>query len=478
MSQAARARWRGTAVAALVVVATACVPLSRPGTPPPGGGSPSPTRTPSGALPTGLPARLGIGLSASPPDLASSPPGWVTSAGIPFDYAYQYLAGGVNTGGGWQTWNSNAQFPLLYAQSAHARGAIPVFPYYMLLQSSGSCGSCGEAQRDLTNLNTASLMATYYADFAKLMQRLGRGTYDTVTGYGGTAIVHVEPDLSGYAEQAVLSGPACYGFCTGANNDPNQLRASVASSGEADVAGYPDTYRGFNLALLHLRDVYAPNVRLAFHVSNWATLRDIGSDTDPSLNATTQGDLAGSFAANSGVSSAPANTSTYDLVFNDVDDRDAGYYKYVAHSPNAFWDRLNVNVPDFARWEQYLDAVTATTGRRAMVWQVPLGNQWFQSENNTTGHYQDNRAEYFFAHPSELINIGVIGVLYGRGNAGSTTNTDDQGDGVTNPASVCTSDGLSSGTICSDHPSTVADDDGGYLRQEAAAYYRSPIAVS
>jgi hypothetical protein len=348
----------------------------------------------------------------------------------------------------------------------------------MLLQSSGSCGSCGEAQRDLTNLNTASLMAAYYADFAKLMQRLGGGTYDTVAGYGATAIVQVEPDLSGYAEQAVLQPSACFGFCTGAGNDPSQLRASVASSGVADVASYPDTWRGFNLALLHLRDRYAPNVRLAFHISNWATLRDIGSDTDPNLNATTQGNLAGSFAAASGVSSAPSDTSTYDLVFNDVSDRDAGYYKYVLNRSNAFWDRLNTALPNFARWEQYLGAVTAATGRRAMVWQVPLGNQWFQSVNNTTGHYQDNRAEYFFGHSSELTNVGVIGVLYGRGNGGSTTNTDAQGDGVTNPAPVCTSDGLSSGSICSNHASTVADDDGGYLRQAAGAYYASPLPVS
>ena len=184
---------------------------------------------------------------------------------------------------------------------------------------------------------------------------------------------------------------------------------------------------------MHLRDLYAPNVKLAFHVSNWATWRDIGSDTDPNLDPVAQGNLAGSFAAASGVSSAPAGTSTYDLVFNDVSDRDAGYYKYVVGRPHAFWDRLNVSLPNFVRWERYLGAITATTGRTAMVWQVPLGNQWAASENNTDGHYQDNRAEYFFGHVNELANVGVIGVLFGRGNGGSTTNTDDKGDGVTNP---------------------------------------------
>jgi len=427
-------------------------------------------------VPAGLPTHVGVGLAASPDDLA--PGGWVASTGVPFDYAYQYLAGGVNTGQGWQTWNASAEFPDLYANAAHARGTIPVFSYYMLLQSSGSCGACAEAQKDLTNLNTPSLMAAYYADFATLMQRLGAGTSGGVTGYGATTIVQVEPDLSGYAEQAVLSSPSCYGFCSGTGNDPTLLHASVASSGYAAAAGYPDTYQGFNLTLLHLRDLYAPNVRLAFHVSNWATLRDIGSDPDPSLSGATQGTLAGDFAAASGVSQAPANTSTYDLVFNDVDDRDAGYYKYVDGRADAFWDRLNVTVPDFARWEDYLGAVTAATGRRAMVWQVPLGNQYFDTDNNTPGHYQDNRAEYFFGHMADLSSIGVIGVLYGRGNAGSTTNTDAQGDGVTNPTPICDSDGLSSGSICNTHVSNVADDDGGYLRMAAAAYEASPVPTN
>jgi hypothetical protein len=461
------------AVLALAVLGAACVPVVAPPAPT---GPPVPPRTPPGVVPAGLPTHVGVGLAASPDDLA--PGGWVASTGVPFDYAYQYLAAGVNTGQGWQTWNSNATFPLLYADAARTRGTIPVFSYYMLLQSNGSCGSCAEAQKDLTNLNTPALMDAYYADFATLMQRLGAGTYGGVTGYGATSVVQVEPDLSGYAEQAVLSAPSCYGFCTGTGNDPTLLRASVASSGYAAAAGYPDTYQGFNLALLHLRDVYAPNVRLAFHVSNWATLRDIGSDPDPTLSGTTQGQLAGAFAAASGVSSAPANTSTYDLVFNDVDDRDAGYYKYVFGRADAFWDRLNVTVPDFARWEDYLGAVTAATGRRAVVWQVPLGNQYFDTENNSAGHYQDNRAEYFFGHMAELRDIGVIAVLYGRGNAGSTTNTDAQGDGVTNPTPICTSDGMSSGSVCNSHTSTVADDDGGYLRMAAAAYEASPIPTN
>jgi hypothetical protein len=399
------------------------------------------------------------------------------NSGIPFDYAYQYLAGGVNTGNGWQTWNTSGQFPLWYAQGSASHGYIPVFPYYQLLQSNGPCNTCGEAQRDLANLNSTSTMASLYADFTVLMKRLGTGSWDGIAGFGKTAIVHVEPDLSGYAQQAVLDPNACYGFCTGSGNDPSLLEASVAASGTSDVAAYANTYRGFNQALLHLRDLYAPNVLLAFHVSDWATRYDVGSSTDATLDWTALGNQAGAFAAASGVNQSAPGTSTYDLVFNDVADRDAGYYKYVYGQAHSFWDKLNAALPNFHTWEQYLKAVTATTGKPAIVWQIPLGNQWFQTENNTDGHYQDNRAEYFFSHLPELQQAGVVGLLFGRGNGGSTTNEDAKADGVTNPASSCTTDGLSSGQVCNNHASTVSDDDGGYLRMAAADYYTAPLPV-
>src|SRR5205823_7479561 len=90
---------------------------------------------------------------------------------------------------------------------------------------------------------------------------------------------------------------------------------------------------------------------------------------------------------------------------------------------------------------------------------------------------QDNRAEYFFSRMSELQQAGVIGLLFGAGNGGSTTQTDDKADGVTNPPSFCTSDGLSSGQVCNNHTSTVSDDDGGYLRMAAGNYYQAPLPI-
>src|SRR6476620_7437655 len=78
-------------------------------------------------VPPGLPSHLGIGLGAGPGDQ------WMPDSGIPFDYTYQYLAGGANTGSGWRYWNTDAQFPLWYAQGASANGYIPFFSYYMML---------------------------------------------------------------------------------------------------------------------------------------------------------------------------------------------------------------------------------------------------------------------------------------------------------------------------------------------------------
>jgi len=431
----------------------------------------------AGPIPAGLPSHFGIGLAAAPDSTGIY--GWMPNSGIHFDYAYQYLSGRTNTNSGWETWNSSGQFALYYAQRAASHSYIPVFSYYELLQSSGTCGSCGEAQKDLSNLNNASLMASYFANFRLLMQRLGSGTYGGIAGYGKTAIVQVEPDLSGHAQQAVLTtASSCYGYCTAQGNNPAYLTAAVASSGDADVSGYPNTYQGFNWALLHLRDLYAPNVRLAFHVSDWATGIDIGSNTSSTVDASSLGQEAGFFAAQSGTGTVPSGVHPYDLLFNDVADRDAGYYKYVYNNPNVWWDRLNVTFPNFHRWEGYVSAASQAAGKSVIVWQIPLGNQYFDTENNTNGHYQDNRAEYFMSHIQELAGSGMIGLLFGAGNGGSTVNNDGMGDGITNPTPLCTSDGLSSGQICANHTSTVSDDDGSYIRMTAQQYYANPYSLT
>lgn len=437
-------------------------------TPPP---PPVPASLP--AYPSQMPNYLSIGVTAYPDHEGLT--GWMPETGIPWGYAYQYLAAGVNTSDGWATWGGNDKFAYNYALSADQQGYLPVFTYYNLLQSDGPCSGCNEAQKDLAHLNDPTLMKAYFENFIKLLKDMGPGTYDGRPGFGKPVIIHVEPDLSAYAQQAVLDNGRCYGFCSGQGNDPSLLNAAIASSGVPEVADFPNTYQGFHWAMLHLRDLYAPNALMATHVSGWATMYDLGGDTDPWLDAEELGKVAGTFAALSGTQVVPAGVSTYDLVFNDVADRDAGHY--ASMGKQTWWDRTNLTFPNFHRWEEYISNIVQVTGKRMVVWQIPTGNQYFATMDNSYGHYQDNKVEYFYDHMQELANYGVVALLFGRGNPGSNAHWDENENGVTNGTPFCTTAGMGHGQVCNDHISTVPDDDGGYLRMRSEAYLQDPLQV-
>lgn len=101
-------------------------------------------------LPAGWPNRLELGMGDGPGGAAAM------KATAPFAFRYQYLAGGANTKNGWATWNADGDFARFYIQDSIANGLIPVFTYYMLLQSLPGGGS--ESDAVFTNLNTTSTM--------------------------------------------------------------------------------------------------------------------------------------------------------------------------------------------------------------------------------------------------------------------------------------------------------------------------------
>ena len=409
-------------------------------------------------IPNGLPAYVGIGLSGGPnSDGIGSYPGdtsgWIHNSGVPFDYAYQYLAGGVNTNNGWETWGSacspwSRNFVTCYIQTATADNRMPVFSYYEMLQSNGSCNSCGESQRDLSNLNNSATMAAYYANFTSLMQQ--------IAATGKKVVVHVEPDLSGFVQKA--------------SQNPAATPAAVTNTGNADLQnlGLANTYTGYNQALLRLRDKYAPNVLLGFHFSPWAVSSYLGSNTSPNVDVAAASAETANFIKGAGLINNPSGISSWDLLFTDVADRDAAV-------TGNWWDRNNVTFPNFARWERWVAGIHAATSKWTFVWQVPMGNQYFQTENNTSGHMQDNRAEYFLGHVSELAGSGISAVLFGQGNSGSSNYFDQNRDGLTNPAPITSSNGLNSGTITNNHPAQYSDDDGGYIRIFTKAYYTNGV---
>lgn len=383
----------------------------------------------------------------SPPGGTKYLNGMRSQNGAAFDYRYQYLSGGVNTGNGWETWNSPAgAFATYYIQESAQNKYIPVLVYYEMLQSNGSCGNCQESQKDLSNLNNPGTMKAYYTNWALLMQKIGAAHK--------TTLVIVEPDLWGFMEQSVVGG----------TNSAASIHASVASSGYAAAAGLPNTAQGFAWALLHLRDLYAPNAVLALHASNWATNRDISSDTDPNLNVKSVAQKEAQFLLSAGIKGNPTNISKWNLLSNDVADRDS------QQSGGHWWDRTNKTLPNFSRYLQFITALTADSGLHVMMWQVPEGNQYFDTENNSQGHTQDNRAEYILSHVPDFAHAGIIGVLFGPGQGG-TDYMDARKDGVTNPAPISTFQC----NQCNTHQSQYADDDGGYLRIFVGQYYKNGV---
>jgi len=351
--------------------------------------APSQAAAVAAALPQ---TRLEFGLANDPGNL-----GWMTASGVPWGYRYQYLSAGVNTNQGWETWNSpTGAFATYYMDASSANGYLPVFSYYELLQSNPSTGA-NESDRDYSNLNNASTMAAYYANFKLLMQKAG--------AYGKTVVVQVEPDLWGYLQQRASGG------------DASTVSASVSGSGFADVAGIPNTAQGFGRALLKIRDLYATNAQLAIHASGWANGIDIDSSTDPTVNAVAVADATAAFLNSAGIASNPYG-STWDLVFNDLDDHDAAWWEQQGRDNASFthwWDPSNTTYPNFTRYLAWVAELKAKTGRPQVAWQVPVGNQYFLTMNNTCGHYQDNVAPYFISHASDLFSAGLIAVLFGAG---------------------------------------------------------------
>jgi hypothetical protein len=195
-------------------------------------------------------------------------------------------------------------------------------------------------------------------------------------------------------------------------------------------------------------------VVLAYSLSLW------GTKVDPIYQKPSDAQID-TLAGRSAAFYASLNAS-FDLVFAEFTDRDAAFKQYQNGDGGASWWYAD----DFARNARYLGRFSALTRKRIVMWQIPLGNTKMRAMNNTWDHYQDNKVEWFFDDPgraslSAYARAGVIAFLFGRGDDGATCACDAAGDGVTNPPAIG----------ANTRASLNADDDGGYLRERAAAYY-------
>ena len=379
-------------------------------------------------LPAGWPSTLQLGMS-------DGPGGAATMRGTaPFGFRYQYLAGGVNTGGGWSTWNPNGDFATYYIQDSVQHGITPVFTYYQIRQSAPNQGQ-GDGDADFNNLQNSGTMSTYFNDVKLFMQKAGAFPQTKV-------VLHVEPDLWGFLEQRAT------------NDDATTVPAQVASTGMPELAGLPNNASGLARAIVHLRDLYAPNVFVAYHLSVWGTGNDILYSKPDNTTVTNLATRAATFYQ--------SLQAPFDITFAEYSDRDAAFKQYQYGDGGASW----WGAADYQRNELFISRFVSLSQRRVVFWQIPVGNTRMQAENNTWDHYQDNHVEWLLDDPSRTnlnayLQAGVVAYLFGGGGSGTTCACDAAGDGVTNPPPI-------NGNT---RPSLSADDDGGFFRDRTANYY-------
>ena len=169
-----------------------------------------------------------------------------TAKAAPFDVRYLYLAGGIfdgsapcsscatncNAGGQscansnpngcswWGCWQydqvSPGDYLRVFLNNAQTNNQIPMVTYYQILQASGA----SEGAPVVAAANNASFMSRYFADWRFVLQQIGQRT----------ALLHIEPDFWGFAQQV--------------NANPQAIPAAVASANATDCSSQANNIAG------------------------------------------------------------------------------------------------------------------------------------------------------------------------------------------------------------------------------------------
>jgi hypothetical protein len=337
------------------------------------------------------------------------------SASAPFDVRYLYLAGGLADGDGtcascgacttrgascsgastcdwWGCWQDPATAPGKYLRDLLAKtasaGMLPMISYYEVLQTSG----VAEGSAEINALQDAALTTRWFNDFRFVLRQIG----------AAPALLHLEPDLWGYAEKMT--------------SDPTTLAAAVTRGNPTDCAGLPDSFAGFGRCAIAMVRKYAPNARVGLHASAWASGIDGTNNRDKSVDMPAQARRVADFLLACGAADS-------DFVVVEASDRDAGYYRSLGS--NTFWDADNATLPSFHQAFSWATALTERIGRPALWWQLPVGNM---SLPDVTSRWQDNRVDYFFAHPDEVAKTNAFAMVFGAGESHQTSPSTDGGN--------------------------------------------------
>lgn len=276
---------------------------------------------------------------------------------------------------GWRNWNENGSFVTRYVNESRRAHITPVLTYYALQQSEPGLGSAEDDAVE-QNLGDRGFVRAWLSDIGLALKRTN----------GRRAILHVEPDFWGFVQQR-------HG-----DHAPRQVRRIARR-------------------IVALRDRYAPRVKLAYHLSVWGTNTDIVLQDTPLAQVDR--------LARRSVRFYRSLRARFDLVFAEMDDRDAGFNQVVNGDGGRSW----WTTADYRRDVRFLSRFHAAVHRPLVVWQVPLGNSTL---DDTWDHYRDEKVERLLADPDRTwlkryARAGVAAFLFGAGADGCTTDETDGG---------------------------------------------------
>ncbi len=345
-----------------------------------------------------------------------------------WDCSVAYLSGSAGTGikPGWLNFGNSPQKSVAEAKKA---GVVPWFTFYHLAQSAPARYKPTPGQATPVNARVAATMKEYFGYFKTLMEGAGKEAPWPV-------MVQIEPD------------EWCHLLIAG-GMDPAKVDVKVGSSGMDELKGIPDNLFGWAAAFKKLRDLYAPaNVLLGCNPSAW--------DSNGTMTGTKMGQIMKAVAGD------------YDFAVFETGDKDKGMEKAPPYG-NAV--EITGSLDAHLKW---IAEFHAASGLYVFIWQAAIGNTWFLTCNNSDGHMCDNLAqlllEEYPQNPTigRYVRAGCVGWMFEGGQNASTRVYDAKKDGVTNPPAIPGNLG---------HKSEYADDDGGYLRLRAGAYYKKPFPI-
>ncbi|MEU7874524.1 RICIN domain-containing protein [Dactylosporangium sp. NPDC049140] len=280
--------------------------------------------------------------------------------------------------GWWGCWTGSTTAPGTYVTYRDAQAAQETYKgsprpqkffwTWYSLRDLGDAAGQGDGPGEVVAINRADLLTRYLNDYRFLLQKIGT-SHD---------MVDLEPDFWGFARSL---------------GNLHQVPAQVTAANPTDCGGQENSAAGLARCLMAMTRKYAPNTGVGLHLSCF----DWQSNLQKCIN-----DYADLGAKNA------------DFLVTDVSDRDAGWYAQPAHGgSDHFWTDQKA-----AEALHFYKTMAESAGKPVVLWQIPVGNM---AQNNTPGHFKDDKVDWFFGHMDQVAQAHVAGLLFGAGWSEQTT---------------------------------------------------------